>query len=187
MDNIKKCNKCSIDKTCNFFPKNRNTCKRCIADKEKERRANNKEKFREYKKQYRLKNLEKFKKESNIRGKAWYKKNKERVANYNKVLKLTPKRRYSRYKASAKARNINFFLTFDEFNLLTKQTCKYCKQYSRNVEHTGIDRIDSQGDYILNNCVPCCETCNIMKSDWTVEEFLSHIKIITEAQNDFRA
>ncbi len=35
----------------------------------------------------------------------------------------------------------------------------------------GIDRVDSSIGYTPHNTVPCCRTCNIAKSDLTVEQF----------------
>jgi hypothetical protein len=38
----------------------------------------------------------------------------------------------------------------------------------------GIDRVDSTGEYTINNCKSCCMLCNFMKKDWTLDEFLGH-------------
>ena len=42
----------------------------------------------------------------------------------------------------------------------------------------GIDRIDSNIGYTVNNCVPCCTICNHMKNDLTTDEFYNHIKLL---------
>jgi hypothetical protein len=47
----------------------------------------------------------------------------------------------------------------------------------------GLDRIDSSIGHVLENVVPCCFDCNIMKSNRTVDEFLAHIKKISSFQN----
>ena len=41
-------------------------------------------------------------------------------------------------------------------------------------------RMDSKLDYTLDNCVPCCKTCNYLKKDLTFEEFKSHTNKIYE-------
>lgn len=46
------------------------------------------------------------------------------------------------------------------------------------VRINGVDRIDSNLGYFLQNCVPCCKHCNYMKLDYTREEFLNHIEKI---------
>jgi len=96
--------------------------------------------------------------------------------------------KYISYKHSAKNRNINFYLTKDEFRNIIIKKCEYCNLEGK-LHHTkrsanglfisnGIDRVDSSKDYILDNCVPCCRTCNIMKNSLTRNEFLEHIKKI---------
>ena len=42
----------------------------------------------------------------------------------------------------------------------------------------GIDRLDSSKGYTINNCVPCCSKCNLMKSNFKKEDFLQHISKI---------
>jgi hypothetical protein len=39
----------------------------------------------------------------------------------------------------------------------------------------GVDRVDSNGDYVKDNCVPCCTTCNRMKMDMSYNIFIKHI------------
>ncbi len=96
---------------------------------------------------------------------------------------------YSKYRRSAKIRNINFGLSTDEFKILTKQNCYYCgdepmyKQTSRCTStpierayiFNGIDRIDSNKGYFLENCVTCCGVCNKMKMALAKELFLNKI------------
>lgn len=87
---------------------------------------------------------------------------------------------YSSYKASAKARGLEFSLSVEEFRYLTKQTCAYCGSsplqecmYKRETPYlyNGIDRINNSEGYIVENCVTCCETCNRAKGEMTVSEF----------------
>ena len=85
------------------------------------------------------------------------------------------------YKAAAKRRDLSFNLTTEKFRELTKQNCFYCgkipSQIMRHPElnggytYNGIDRIDNTVGYFLNNCVPCCYTCNRAKGQMTQEEF----------------
>lgn len=81
--------------------------------------------------------------------------------------------RYNIYKKNAKKRNIDFNLTKEDFYFLTQQKCHYCGDMK---EYNGIDRIDSNKGYELNNCVPCCEICNKMKLDYSYDFWIDHMK-----------
>jgi hypothetical protein len=96
---------------------------------------------------------------------------------------------YGSYKHSAKTRNIEFNLSKEEFRKITSSNCFYCgKEPSQTKNQTGnfrgyylyngIDRIDSQGIYEENNCVPCCKYCNFAKRNMTKNDFLTHIEKI---------
>ena len=108
------------------------------------------------------------------------------------------------YKSGAQKRNFEFNLTRKEFEKICSNNCYYCNQlpekyYVKNakcdtsniayVEHisvykNGIDRLDSQQGYTVQNCVSCCTVCNRMKMDFSKKEFLNHIKKIYNFQNN---
>jgi hypothetical protein len=104
----------------------------------------------------------------------------------------------SSYKASARARGLDFTLTRERVKDITKQNCYYCGavpagiSYCRNTkskEHSayiynGMDRQDNNLGYVEGNCVPCCWTCNNMKSKFNTKEFIEHIRLITERHKD---
>lgn len=48
----------------------------------------------------------------------------------------------------------------------------------------GIDRVNNDLGYTVDNCVPCCWDCNEFKKDKTPEEFLSHAERITNFQKN---
>ena len=52
------------------------------------------------------------------------------------------------------------------------------RKKSENITYSGIDRIDSKEGYNINNCVPCCKICNMMKNNLSIDMFLSKIKQI---------
>jgi hypothetical protein len=59
------------------------------------------------------------------------------------------------------------------------QECYYCGIQSEwPAGRNGIDRIDSNKDYSVDNCVSCCIICNRAKSDKTVEEFMEWVQRI---------
>ena len=94
--------------------------------------------------------------------------------------------RYNIYKKNAKKRNIIFDITKEQFDNITSQPCFYCGEYSKQSTegevYTGIDRIDSQGEYSINNIVPCCAVCNKMKMELSKNDFLAQIEKISKHQ-----
>jgi hypothetical protein len=71
-------------------------------------------------------------------------------------------------------RGLVFELTFEQVKEIINKPCTYCgKENCR-----GIDRIDSNIGYTIENSVPCCFTCNGMKRAMGVEDFKEHIQKI---------
>lgn len=97
---------------------------------------------------------------------------------YDFIRRHEPKRRYVVYKGRAKKKQIVFLLTFKEFSNLTSLKCFYCHEYSKDKDFCGIDRIDSNLGYVLENCQPCCDVCNYMKQEMSHEEFVCHVRKI---------
>lgn len=94
---------------------------------------------------------------------------------------------YANYKKRAKERSLEFTLTKTEFNNLTKQNCHYCnkeplQKYSTETDtpylYNGLDRIDNNKGYTIENSVPCCSKCNYAKHTQSKDEFLNMIKTI---------
>ena len=95
-------------------------------------------------------------------------------------------------KASAVKRKIAWQLSEEEATQIITTPCFYCGEKasnSRNFEnerifYNGIDRLDSSLGYFLDNCVPCCWTCNKAKSQMQYSEFVSWIfKIFKNIKN----
>lgn len=91
--------------------------------------------------------------------------------------KNLPNVKYITYKKGAEIRNIEFNLSFEEFMLLWQKPCEYCGDEIKTI---GIDRVDNHIGYIVDNTVPCCAICNLMKSTYGQYFFISHCKKITE-------
>lgn len=81
---------------------------------------------------------------------------------------------YWSYVSNAKIRNIKMLLTNSEFLLLIDGNCFYCNKEKSN----GIDRVDNEKDYTLDNSVSCCKICNFMKNNYTNKFFIDHINKI---------
>lgn len=93
---------------------------------------------------------------------------------------------FCRIRGSAKIRGYTWALTKDQVKQITLQSCYYC-----NVEpdqkvtdrpgrngiyiYNGLDRVNNELGYEIENVVPCCGTCNKAKNVMTQEEFLTWI------------
>jgi hypothetical protein len=105
----------------------------------------------------------------------------KKISKFGKNYDLTLKRRYWYYKKDAKRDKRKFDLSMSDFDNITSQGCYYCGAWSiNNPGKCGIDRVDSDGGYEINNCVACCNMCNFMKRNLTEEDFIEHIKRIYE-------
>lgn len=92
-----------------------------------------------------------------------------------------PVRIYNEYKQSAKKRNLNFELNYEEFLNLISQKCQYCGEKPK--KYNGVDRVESLKGYTIDNCVPCCEYCNTMKLNYSLDFWLNHIEKIFKHMN----
>lgn len=89
--------------------------------------------------------------------------------------------KFGHYINSAKARNIVWNLSVQEFSLLLFGDCVYCDSPPMSVVKTkihkelvnGVDRINSDGIYNIDNCVSCCKICNRAKSNSPLDEFIA--------------
>ena len=102
---------------------------------------------------------------------------------------------YANYKMQARKRknSVPFELTKEQFAVITKGNCVYCgtppAQIYGNAScnghyiYNGIDRQDNSLGYLVDNCVAACGQCNIMKSDFSVAEFLQACKAVISYQN----
>ncbi len=91
------------------------------------------------------------------------------------------KGRYTKIKAQAKIRNYTFNLTREEYEkYFFNEKCYYCHGDTVG----GIDRLDNNKGYELENCVPCCPRCNTMKLSMQEQEFYAHCKQIITVYED---
>ena len=95
---------------------------------------------------------------------------------YERMFKKTTPGRYIEYKSKARIRGFIFELTREDFELLISKSCVYCG----TKESIGVDRIDNDIGYTIENCSSCCTMCNFMKKNFSLESFLGHCKAIVE-------
>jgi len=96
-------------------------------------------------------------------------------------------RKFNHYRLdAAKKEKKKFLLTFEEFKVIVLKDCVYCgsapcreiKTESGFIYYNGMDRIDSMKGYTIDNTVPCCTNCNMIKWVLSKEDFLNHIEKI---------
>lgn len=102
---------------------------------------------------------------------------------------------FQKYEYSSVTRGYKFDLSLTEFVGLIARNCHYCGSESTNtmvsksgkrsyiLKYNGVDRCDSSRGYEPGNVVPCCKHCNEMKMSRSLEEFLGHIKKISDFQS----
>jgi hypothetical protein len=97
-------------------------------------------------------------------------------------------RLYTAYRYNSRKNNVEFCLTKDEFKLLTSSECHYCGSQPEKIYmcprghgvyvYNGIDKLDSDKGYIIENCVSCCWPCNLMKHKMSLNSFMEKIREI---------
>jgi hypothetical protein len=108
--------------------------------------------------------------------------NKEKVYGYGREYNQTVGGGYRIYRGNALKKKNEFVLSLEDFTAVVLQPCRYCGEDTKRI---GIDRIDNTLGYTKENSAPCCKTCNYMKKNHTVEDFLTHITKIYEHNNQF--
>jgi hypothetical protein len=96
---------------------------------------------------------------------------------------------FGSYNKSASIRKFSFNLTKEEFISLVEKDCFYCGQHPSSIQknsrknpikyyYNGIDRVDNNLGYTIDNSVPCCIFCNTAKHHHSQEEFFKRVEKI---------
>jgi len=107
----------------------------------------------------------------------WRKNNPEKVAEYYARKKNDVTLRYNVYLISAREKNIAFELSQEQLTDIILLPCAYCG-IIQDKGFNGIDRVDSAKNYTIDNCVSCCEMCNMLKGSLSVNTFIKRIEHI---------
>lgn len=129
-----------------------------------------------YKKNYNSKNRDRI----NEKARKWSKEHRDQT----KLYARTPKAKFQNIRSSARSRKLSFTITESEYIEIIKSPCYYCEGFFSLPEcGGGLDRLDNNLGYDLNNVVSCCTICNRTRNDnWSPEE----AKIIIRAGISFR-
>lgn len=99
----------------------------------------------------------------------------------NRKYQQIPDIKFRIIKEGAKRKKIEFELNFDWYiSHIWNKSCAYCGNKTIN----GIDRDDNEIGYTKANSLPCCWICNRMKSNYSIKDFLLHVKKITDYQSN---
>jgi len=88
-------------------------------------------------------------------------------------------------KRGARQRGYIWQLTKEQVRILTQQSCYYCgaqpiQQGTSSAcngayLYNGLDRVNNERGYEINNVIPCCGICNYAKRTMTQDDFLAWI------------
>ena len=78
-------------------------------------------------------------------------------------------------------RGFTFTISLEEFIVFWNKNCFYCGD---KIDGIGLDRIDSNTGYEIENVVSCCRKCNMMKATSTYSFFINQCKKIVEHHNN---
>lgn len=95
---------------------------------------------------------------------------------------------FKNYQSGAKHRGIEWALTEKQFRILTSSNCYYTGLPPSTIHMTangeyvfnGIDRLDRNKGYSIDNCVPCNSRVNEMKMGDSYERFIEMCYMIVE-------
>jgi hypothetical protein len=85
---------------------------------------------------------------------------------------------YSSYNKRALEKQLEFIITNDEFDMLTANNCYICGKESNSINKNGLDRINNEIGYIIDNIAACCSECNYMKKQYNYAELFDKLQLI---------
>jgi hypothetical protein len=103
---------------------------------------------------------------------------------WNEYYYRCKKYNYLSYKYQSELkREIPFNITKEEWDSIIYQPCYLCGYKSQN--GVGLDRVDNTiREYTIHNVKPCCGSCNNMKNELTLDEFLKKANEISSKWSD---
>jgi hypothetical protein len=73
---------------------------------------------------------------------------------------------------TTRVRKLTLNLTQTQYESLIDGECYLCGIHPMEGHRNGIDRVDNNGDYTLENSRSCCGHCNFMKREYMYEDFI---------------
>lgn len=144
--------------------------------KKKKWREKNIDKVRQYTRNYRYRrygeNAEEYLRKCRETQRRRREQRPEEAAAYRLLFQKTIGYKWSYYRTSANSKGIQWDLTRDDFATLCEAPCWFCGE---NVDGdlNGIDRLDSDVGYVLENVRACCTGCNMAKGALSANVFVA--------------
>lgn len=155
-----------------WYEKNKQTC----IDKAKAYYERNKEEIKEKRKQYYYANIEKSRKQS----KESQRRRADKIRSYKRKKSRTLETVFQRARVAAGARGLEWGITIEQLAELRTRPCSYCIGPLPETGH-GLDRVDNDRGYFIDNVIPCCYECNSHRGrTWTVEETKVAVRAVIE-------
>lgn len=101
----------------------------------------------------------------------WVRANPEKAKKIADNVRKNINRHYKTYIYRAERDGIDFEITIGDFLKKVIGRCYYCNVPYKNYP-LGLDRIDCEGNYTVDNVVTCCDRCNNMKNTLNEETFI---------------
>ncbi len=117
--------------------------------------------------------------------KKWRRANKDKITTYGKIYARTLNGRFKASKREAARRNLEWTLTYEDFEDLASNECFYCNGILGSCKNSGsgLDRVDNDKGYEYDNLRPCCVICNKIKNNFlTMEETLVAVQAIIKCR-----
>jgi hypothetical protein len=95
----------------------------------------------------------------------------------DKRAKRSPKSRFKFSIKRAIERKLTWDITFEDYLCLIKTPCYYCNNLLGSQVETavGLDRIKNDIGYQLDNVLPCCRACNVLRNDILTSEETKYV------------
>lgn len=145
--------------------------------------------LKEYKRSWYQANKNRIKESRHTNTKNWRKNNPEKTKEIGKrsdrKRTTDPRKRYTRLVADCKKDNRELNISIEQFVELVNKNCNYCFKSLKEQKGRSLDRIDNNKDYLLDNVLPCCGDCNLIRGNrLTVKEMEIAMKAVLEYRND---
>ena len=84
---------------------------------------------------------------------------------------------------SEEKRGLEYTLTKEQYEYLIYKPCYLCGY--KNIVGNGLDRQDTSKGYNIDNVLPCCSTCNMMKAFYNTDDFIKQMKKISHFKESY--
>jgi hypothetical protein len=91
---------------------------------------------------------------------------------------------YASYRSRAEKKELEFAITHDDYKSIILQDCYLCGKESTETNINGVDRVDNDIGYNMENCKACCKECNHMKNNFNLDTLLTKIDKIQDTWNN---